>query len=95
MIQSETLFIIIKKIILLIYLRLHWVFIAVCGLSLLVASRRYSVVVVHGRLTVAASLALGHSGSVVVAHGLSCPAACGIFPDQGSNSCPLHWQVGF
>ena len=19
-------------------------------------------------------------------------AACGIFPDQGSNLCPLHWQ---
>ena len=23
----------------------------------------------------------------------SCPAACGIFPDQGSNLCPLHWQA--
>ena len=23
-------------------------------------------------------------------HGLSCSAACGIFPDQGSNLCPLH-----
>ena len=33
-----------------------------------------------------------HSGSVVVAHGSSCSAACGIFPDQGSNPCPLHWQ---
>ena len=33
------------------------------------------------------------AGSVVVAHGLSCPAACGIFPDQGSNPCPLHWQA--
>ena len=33
------------------------------------------------------------TGSVVVAHGLSCSAACGIFPDQGSNPCPLHWQV--
>ena len=32
------------------------------------------------------------SGSVVV-HGLSCPAACGIFPDQVSNPCPLPWQV--
>ena len=20
--------------------------------------------------------------------------ACGIFPDQGSNLCPLHWQEG-
>ena len=23
-------------------------------------------------------------------HGLSCSAACGIFPDQGSNPSPLH-----
>ena len=26
--------------------------------------------------------------SVVVAHGLSCPMAYGIFPDQGLNLCP-------
>ena len=32
-------------------------------------------------------------GSVVEAYGLSCPMACGIFQDQGSNPCPLHWQV--
>ena len=31
--------------------------------------------------------------SVVVAHGLSCSAACGILPDHGSNTCPLHWQA--
>ena len=30
------------------------------------------------------------AGSAVVAHGPSCSVACGIFPDQGSNSCPLH-----
>ena len=34
-----------------------------------------------------------HAGSVVVAHGLSCSTACGIFPDQGSNPCPRHWQA--
>ena len=34
-----------------------------------------------------------HAGSVVVAHGLSCSTACGIFPDHGSNPCPLHWQA--
>ena len=28
-----------------------------------------------------------------MAHGLSCPVACGIVPDQGSNPCLLHWQV--
>ena len=33
------------------------------------------------------------AGSIVVAHGASCSAACGIFPDQGSNPCPLHWQA--
>ena len=33
------------------------------------------------------------AGSVVVAHGLSCSASCGIFPDQGSNPCPLHRQA--
>ena len=30
------------------------------------------------------------AGSAVVAHGPNCSVACGIFPDQGSNSCPLH-----
>ena len=34
-----------------------------------------------------------HVGSVVVAHGLSCYVASGIFPDQESNPCPLHWQA--
>ena len=24
---------------------------------------------------------------------LSCPVACGIFPDHGSNPCPQHWQA--
>ena len=43
-----------------------------------------SVVVAHG---------LQSAGSVVVAHGPSCSAACGIFPDQGSNPCRLHWQA--
>ena len=33
---------------------------------------------------------LQSAGSVVVVHGLSCSTACGI---QGSNPCPLHWQV--
>ena len=43
-----------------------------------------SVVVAHG---------LQSAGSVVVVHGLSCSEACGIFPDQGLNLCPLHWQA--
>ena len=35
----------------------------------------------------------GVQASIVVAHGLSCSDACGIFPDQGFNPCLLHWQV--
>ena len=31
--------------------------------------------------------------SLVVEHRFSCSAAHGIIPDQGSNQCPLHWQV--
>ena len=34
-----------------------------------------------------------HLGSVVAVHLLSCPKACGIFPNQESNSCPLNWQT--
>ena len=33
------------------------------------------------------------AGSVGVAHGPSRSAACGIFPDQGLNLCPLPWQA--
>ena len=40
----------------------------------------------------AAAQGLSSTGSVVVAHGLRCSAACGIIPDQGSNPFPLHWQ---
>ena len=36
---------------------------------------------------------LQSTGSVVVVRGLRCSAACRIFPDQGSNPCPLHWQA--
>ena len=36
---------------------------------------------------------LQHVGLEVVAHKLSCPEACGTFPDQGSNPCSLHWQA--
>ena len=61
------------------------------------ASRGYSLVAAHGLLIAVASRcraqALGLWTSVVVAHGLSCPAACGIFPAQGSNLYALHWQA--
>ena len=36
---------------------------------------------------------LSSTDSVVVAPGLSCPRACGIFPDQALNPSLLHWQA--
>ncbi|XP_073658517.1 AP-3 complex subunit sigma-1 isoform X3 [Tursiops truncatus] len=35
----------------------------------------------------------GRAGSAAMAHGPSRSAACGIFPDRGTNPCPLHRQV--
>ena len=56
-----------------------------------------SIVSLHWLLIVVASLVAKHgrysTGSVVVVHGFNRSAACGIFPDQGSNLCLLHWQV--
>ena len=57
-----------------------------------------SLVVLCGLLIAETSLVTerglyGMGTSVVVVHGLSCPVACGIFPDQGSNPCLLHWQA--
>ena len=62
------------------------------GLSLVAASGGHSSSRCAG-LSLLRPLLLQSAGSVVVAHGLSCPVACGIFPDQGSNPCPLHWQA--
>ena len=54
------------------------------GLSLVLASEVYSVVAAHR---------FQSTGSVIVACGLIYPMACGIFPDQGSNPCPLLQQA--
>ena len=79
------------------YFWLCWVFVSVQGLSLVVASGGHSSSHCVG-LSLSWPLPLQstgsrHTGSVVVAHGPSCSMACGIFPDQGSNPCPLHWQA--
>ena len=37
--------------------------------------------------------ALGHMGLIVAAYRFSYLMAHGIFPNQGLNLCPLHWQV--
>ena len=48
---------------------------------------------VGGYSLVAEHKALGHTGSGVVVHRLSCSAAGGVFLDQGSNPSLLHCQV--
>ena len=144
-----------KKVYLFIYLFIYyfwlrWVFVAVHGLSLVAASRGYTLLqcagfslwwllllwsigsrhtgfsscntwaLEHAGFSSCSGWAqqLWHSGSrvrglqqlwhvasgvvarelqsaglVVVAQGLSCSTAYGIFLDQGSNPCPLHWQA--
>lgn len=69
---------------------LCWFFAA--ALSLLAMSRllsRWDVQAPHCR-----GPFLWSTASAAVAHGFACPAACGLFPDQGSNLRPLHWQAG-
>ena len=90
-----------------IYFWLHWVFVAALGLSLLrradatlCCGARAShcggfsccgAQALGAQASVVVDRGLYSAGSVVVAHGLCGSAACGIFPDQGSNPCPLHW----
>ena len=80
-----------------IYLWLCWVFVSVRGLSLVVASGGHSSSRCAGlslsRPFPLRSTGSRRAGSAIVVHWPSCSAACGIFPDQGSNPCPLHWQA--
>ena len=67
------------------------------GLSLVAASGGHSSSRCAGlslsRPLLLQSTGSRRAGSVIVAHGPSCSAACGIIPDQGSNPRPLHWQA--
>ena len=80
-----------------IYFWLCWVFVSVRGLPPAAASGGHSSPRCAGlslsRPLLLRSTGSRRAGSVIVAHGLSCSAACGIFPDQGSNPRPLHWQA--
>ena len=80
-----------------IYLWLCWVFVSVQGLSPVAASGDHSSSRCAG-LSLSRPLLLRSTGSrcagsATVAHGPSRSVACGIFPDRGSNPCPLHWQA--
>ena len=86
-----------KFIYLFIYFWLCWVFVSVRGLSPVAASGGHSSSRCEGlslsRPLLLRSTGSRRAGSVVVAHGPSRSAACGIFPDRGTNPCPLHWQA--
>ena len=86
-----------KFIYLFIYFWLCWVFVPVRGLSRVAASGGHSSPRCAGpslsRPLLLRSTGSRCAGSVGVAHGPSCSTACGIFPDQGSNPCPPHWQA--
>ena len=84
-----------------IHFWLYWAFIAVRGLSLVVVSRGYSLLWYLGFslwwYLLLPNMSYRREGfcsfstwAVFVLHGFSCSVACGIFPDQGSNTCPLH-----
>ena len=81
-----------------------WVFVAARGLSLVMVSGGYFslqctgfslqwLLLLWSMGSVVAACGLYSAGSVVVVHRLSCSVAYGIFPDQGSNTCLLHWQA--
>ena len=62
-----------------------------------VALHELPLVAVLGLLIVVASLVAACGLQKIVSteaeHKFSWPAVCGIFPDQGLNLCPLHWQA--
>ena len=74
-----------------------WVFVAAWMHSLVVVE--WGLLFVEGHtLLIAMASFLWSTGSRCMAFSscharLSCHVACGIFLDQGSNSCPLNWQA--
>ena len=72
----------------------YWVSVAMCRASVVVVlgdNLHCGAQAFHcGGFSCCTAQALGMLASVVVVRGLSCPAVCGIFLDQGSNLYPLH-----
>ena len=71
----------LKKLFIFTVLGLHY---SVRAFSIVMVSRGYIFIAV-------ASLVAAQT--LVAVHRLSFSAACGIFPDQGLNPCPLRWQA--
>ena len=76
---------------------IHWVLVAAHGAFSSCGEQGLLFVGVNRLLIEVASLAAEHRlesiGSVATVPGLSCSMTCGIFPDQGWNPHPLHWQA--
>ena len=90
-----------------VYFWLCWVFVVLHELSLVVVSEGYSLLQYMGlslRCLLLWSTGLWYMGFSSCStwslerrlsncgHELSCSTACGIFPEQGWNSCLQHWQ---
>ena len=83
-----------------VFLAIHWLIVgdqgyslaAVDGLPLTAGASRHGARALGAQASVAVARGLQGVGSVAVVHRLSCPAALGIFLDQGSKPCPLYWQ---
>ena len=67
--------------------------VAVHGLLTVMASLVAERVLWGMQASVVAAHSLSFCGPQALEHRLSCPEACGIFPDQGSNLYPLHCKV--
>ena len=93
--------------IVLYYLKKNYLYIFGCAGSLLLLGL-FSSCVEWGRFSSCSARAFPCCGfsccrawalrcvsSVVMVHGLSCPVACGIFPDQRWNPSPQHWQADY
>ena len=102
--HSKFVFFFFKLIFLFIYLFLAVLGLRFCARAFSSCGKRGPLfIAVRGPLTIAAlslsrplllrSTGSRRAGPVIVAHGPSRSAACGIFPDQGSNPRPLHWQA--
>ena len=77
-----------------LFIWLCWVLVSVRELPLVAASGGHSSLRCAGlslsRPLSSRGTGSRRTGSAVVAQGPSRSVACGIFPDQGSNPCPLH-----
>ena len=78
---------------------LHWIFVAAPGLSLVGASGAAPACGAQAShrsdFSRCRAQAPGVWASVVVLHRLSSSVPRGVLPNQGLNSCSLHWQADF